>query len=127
MSFRYGQFGTGFARTIPPAHTLRLHGLLETRGRDVTVVALTETGEDEYGQPEYSESTHTEKAFLRARAGERDLSPGTLKTGRIRLFMVPWAAVAEDGHEVEVDGVRYRVTGVAESEVYLEVEGERRA
>jgi len=127
MSFRYGQFGTGFARTIPPAHTLRLYELLETRGRDVTIVALTETGEDSYGQPVYSESSYTEKAFLRAQGRERDLPPGTLKTGEIRLFMVPWAAISEDDHDVEVDGVRYHVIEANESEVYLEVEGERKA
>ena len=127
MSFRYGQYGTGFARTIPPAHTQRLHGLLRTKGRNVTIVALSETGKDSYGQPVYSESGHTEKAFLRAQGRERDLPPGTLKTGRIRLFMAPWAAISEDGHEVEVGGVRYHVTGVTESEVYLEVEGERKA
>lgn len=127
MSFRYGQFGTGFGRTIPPAYTLRLYELLETRGRDVTIVALTKTGENSYGQPVYSESSYTEKAFLRAQGRERDLPPGTLKTGRVRLFMVPWAAITEDDHEVEVDSVRYHVTEATESEVYLEVKGERKA
>jgi len=127
MSFRFGQFGTGFGRTIPPAHTLRLYELLETRGRDVTIVSLTMTEEDSYGQPVYSESRYTEKAFLKAQGQERDLPPGTVKTGGIRLFMVPWAAISEDGHEVEVDGVRYHVTEATESEAYLEVEGARKA
>lgn len=126
MSFTYGQFGTGFLRTRPPAQALRLHELLETRGRDVTIIQLTEAGTDAYGQPVYTESDYTEKAFLGVKGRERDLPPGSLKTGTIRLFMVPWAAIGEEGFEVEVDGVRYRVTGVTETEAYLEVEGERK-
>lgn len=127
MSFTYGQFGTGFMRTRPPAQALRLHELLETRGRDVTIIQLTEAGTDAYGQPVYAENDYTEKAFLGIKSRERDLSPGALKTGTIRLFMVPWAAIGEEGFEVEVDGIRYRVTGVSETEAYLEVEGERKA
>ncbi len=127
MSFTYGQFGTGFLKTRPPAQALRLHELLETRGRDITIIQLTETGTDAYGQPVHTESSYTEKAFLGIKGRERDLPPGATKTGQIRLFMVPWAAMGEAGFEVEVDGVRYRVTGVTETEAYLEVEGERKA
>ena len=127
MSFTYGQFGTGFLRTRPPAQALRLHELLETRGREVTIIQLTEAGTDAYGQPIYSESEYTEKAFLSVKDRERDLPPGAIKTGQIRLFMVPWAAVGEEGFEVEVDGVRYRVTEVTETGASLEVEGERKA
>ncbi len=127
MSFTYGQFGTGFLRTRPPAQALRLHELLETRGRDVTIIQLTEAGTDAYGQPVYTESDYTEKAFLGVKSRERDLPLGSLKTGTIRLFMVPWAAIGEEGFEVKVNGVRYRVTGVTETEAYLEVEGERKA
>lgn len=126
MSYTYGQFGTGFQRTRPPAQALRLHELLEIRGRDVTIIQLTETGADAYEQPVYTESSYTEKAFLDIKGRERDLPPGSLKTGTIRMFMVPWAAIGEEGFEVEVDGVRYRVTGVTETEAYLEVEGERK-
>ena len=127
MSFTYGQFGTGFLRTRPLAPALRLRELLETRGRDIAVVQLTERGTDAYGQPVYEESSYTEKAFLSVKGGERDLPPGALKTGTIRLFMVPWAAIGEASFEVELDGVRYRVTGVTETEAYIEVEGERRS
>ena len=127
MSFTYGQFGTGFLRTRPPSQALRLHELLKTRGRGVTVIRLVETGTDAYGQPVYSESRYTENAFLGVKSRERDLPPGALKTGTIRLFMVPWAAIAEEGFEVELGGVRYRVTVVTETEAYLEVEGERKA
>ena len=127
MSFAYGQFGTGFLRIRPPAQALRLHELLETRGRDVTIIQLTEIGTDAYGQPVHTESSYTEKAFLGIKTRERDLPPGAIKTGQIRLFMVPWAAIGEKGFEVEVDEVRYRVTGITETEAYLEVEGERKA
>jgi len=127
MSFTYGQFGTGFQKTRPPAQALRLHELLETRGRDVTLIQLTETGADAYGQPVHTERSYTEKAFLGIKGRERDLPPGAIKAGQIRLFLVPWAAIGEEGFEVEVDGVRYCVTGVTETEAYLEVEGERKA
>jgi hypothetical protein len=127
MSFTYGQFGTGFQRTRPPAQALRLHELLETRGRDITIIQLTETGTDAYGQPIHTERSYTEKAILDIKGRESDLPPGAIKTGQIRLFMVPWAAIGEEGFEVEADGVRYRVTGVTETEAYLEVEGERKA
>ena len=74
-----------------------------------------------------TDSSYTEKAFLGIKGRERDLPPGAIKVGRIRLFMVPWAAIGEEGFEVEADGVRYRVTGGTETEAYLEVEGERKA
>ena len=127
MSFIYGQFGAGFLRTRPPAQALRFNEFLETRGRDVTIIQLTEAGTDAYGQPVYSESDYTEKAFLSIKGRERDLTPGAIQTGQIRLFVVPWAAVGEEGFEVEADGVRYRVTRVTETGAYLEVEGERKA
>ncbi|MCW3990294.1 MAG: hypothetical protein NWE88_09490 [Candidatus Bathyarchaeota archaeon] len=127
MSFTYGQFGTGFQRTRPPAQALRLRELLETRGRDITIIQLTEASTDAYGQPVHTDSSYTEKAFLSIKGQKRDLPPGAIKTGRIRLFMVPWAAMGEEGFEVEVDGVRYRVTVITETGAYLEVEGERKA
>mgnify|MGYP001208794408 CR=1 FL=1 len=126
MSFTYGQFGTGFLRNRPSAQALRLHGLLETRGRDVTIIQLTEAGTDAYGQPVYSESDYTEEAFFGIKGRERDLPPGAIEKGQIRLFMVPWAAVGEEGFEVEAEGVRYRVTGVTETAAYIEVVGERK-
>jgi len=126
MSFRYGNFGTGFSRAMPPAVALRFEGFVKTRGRDVTVVKLTETGENAYGQPVYTESKHTEKAFVERDGRERDLPPGTVKLGSLRLFVKPWAAVGEDSYEVEVDGVRYHVTSLDKTDAYLEVEAERK-
>ena len=127
MSFKYGQFGTGFLRTMPPAAALRFRNLVNRRGRGVTIIGLTETGQNAYGQPIYTESSHEEKAFLEREGRERDLPPGTIKENLIRLFMARWAAIGEDGYEVEVDGVRYHVTSLDETDAYLEVEAERKA
>jgi len=44
MSFKYGQFGTGFLRTMPPAAALRFRNLVSRRGRGVQIIELTETG-----------------------------------------------------------------------------------
>jgi len=127
MSFKYGQFGTGFLRTIPPPTALRFNNMVRTRGRAVTIVKLTQTGENDYGQPTYSESSHEEKAFLERKGREKDLPPGTLKENLIRLFMARWAAIQEDEYEVEVDGARYHITSLDETDAYLMVEAERKA
>ena len=127
MSFKYGQFGTGFLRTMPPAAALRFSNLVNRRERGVYIIELTETGQDAYGQPTYSESSHEEKAILERKGRERDIPPGTIKENLIRLFMKRWAAIGEDGHEVEVDGARYHITSLDETDAYLEVEAERKA
>lgn len=126
MSFQYGQFGTGFL-SLTSAQSLRFKDLVETRGEDISIIELTETGEDEYGQPVYSETARSEKAFVERRARERILQPGTVKLGSIRLFMILWAAVQEDGYEVEVDGLRYHITGLVKTGTYLQIEAERKA
>ena len=127
MSFKYGQFGTGFLRTMPPAAALRFRNLVNRRGRGVYIIELTETGQDAYGQPVYTESSHEEKAFLERKGRERDIPPGTIKENLLRLFMARWAAIQEDGYEVEMDGVRYHINSLDETDAYLEVEAERKA
>lgn len=127
MSFRYGQFGDGFALTRPPAAALRFRELAETRGRAITIVELTKTGEDSYGQPIYQESSHDERAFVEVRGGESVLPTGTVKEASARAFLVPWAAVREEGCEVEVDNVRYHVESLVDRGVYLELGLERKA
>ena len=127
MSFKYGQFGTGFLRSMPPAAALRFRNLVNRRGHGVQIIELTETGQNDYGQPIYSESSHEEKAFLEREGRERDLPPGTIKENLIRLFMARWAAIGEDDYEVEVDGVRYHINSLDETDAYLEVEAERKA
>jgi len=127
MSFQYGHFGTGFNRAMPPPEALRFRDFVQTRGEPITVVRLTETGEDPYGQPAYSETSHTEKAFVERSGREEITQPGTVKLGSLRLFVKRWAAIGEDGHEVEVDGVRYHITALTRTTAYIKVEAERKA
>ena len=127
MSFRYGQFGTGFKLTRPRAAALRFEDLVKTRGQAITIIELEETGEDSYGQPVYQESSHEEKAFVEARGGERTIPPGTVKEGRVRAFLVPWAAVKEEGYEAEIDGIRYHIDALVKTDAYMELNLERKA
>ena len=127
MSFSYGQFATGFSVSTPPAEALRFSDLVGTRGEPVSIIKLTETGEDDYGQSVYSESSWTERAFVERRGLERDLMAGTVKLGSLRLFLPRWTAVKEDGYEVEVDGVRYHIDAVTRTRAYKLVEAERKA
>jgi len=127
MSFQYGQFGEGFDVLTPTEEALRFGDLLEIRGKDITVVKLVETEEDSYGQPVYSESPRDEKAFIERDEGERILPPGTVKKGLLKLFLAAWAAIGEDGYEVEVDGVRYHVTALDRTRAYIEAKTRRKA
>ena len=127
MSFKYGQFGTGFAIVYPSPAAMRFGEAVETRGRTLTIIELTETGEDSYGQPIYTETGSDAMAFVDARASERILPTGEVKEARVRAYLVPWAPVKEDGYEVELDGVRYHITGVTETGVNLVLELERKA
>ena len=127
MSFQYGHFGEGFDVMTPTEEDLRFSDLLDRRGVDVTVVKLVESGEDSYGQPVYSESHRDEKAFVERDEGERILPPGTVKTGLLKVFLASWAAIGEDGYEVEVDGVRYYVTALDRTRAYIEVKARRKA
>ena len=127
MSFKYGQFGTGFLRTMPLAAALRFKNLVKRQGRGVYIIQLTETGQNAYGQPIYSESSHEEKAFLERKGQERVIPPGTIKEDYIKVFMALWTAIQEDEYEVEVDGARYHINSLDETDAYLMVEAERKA
>ena len=111
----------------PTAEALRFGDLLERRGVDVTVVKLVQMGEDSYGQPVYTESPRSEKAFVERDEGERILPPGTVQAGLLKVFLSTWAAIGEEGYEVEVDGVRYYVVGLDRTRAYIEAEAERKA
>jgi len=126
MSFQYGQFGAGF-KAAPPSRQARLfRDLVETRGRNVYIVALAQTGEDDYGNPIYSESSYVEKAFVEERSRELPTAAGPIKSASMRLFVVPWAAVRENDCEVEFEGHRYRITGLVKTSACLQVEAERK-
>ena len=125
MSFQYGQFGTGFLSKTT-AEALRFADLVDVRGEDVNIIQLTETGENEYGQPVYSEKSHMEKAFVEGQGREITLRPGMVKLGSIRLFMILWTSIQEDGYEVEVDGLRYHITSLVKTRACLQVQAERK-
>jgi len=126
VSFRYGQFRTGFAETLPRREAIQFRDVLTTRGVDVKVVNQSKIGEDEYGNPIFSESSHTQKAFIEMKGRERTVPSGDLKLGSMRLFTFPWSAIREKECELEVDGVRYHISGLVEKMTYLEVEAERK-
>ena len=121
MSFKYGQFGAGFKLTVPHPAALRLRETLERRGEDVSVIHLTETGRDYYGQPFWREEKHPARAMVEDRMAEESSPSGTIQAGSVRLYMVPWAAVTPECI-VEVRGVRHHVTGIVETSAYLLVE-----
>jgi len=127
MSYRYGQYGEGFDIVHPPPAAMRFSEAVETRGRTLTIIELTETGEDSYGQPLYAEVSYQGRAFLDMRASERTLPTGDVKEGRVRAYLAPWAPVAEEGFEVEIEGIRYHIAGVTETGVNLVLELERKA
>ena len=127
MSFQYGQFGTGFDVMTPTEEALRFGDLVDRRGIGVTVVKLVETEEDAYGAPVYSESPREEKAFVERDENEKILPPGTVKTGLIKVFLKAWAAIGEDGYEVEVEGIRYHITVLDRTRAYIKAKAVRKA
>ena len=126
MSYRYGQFGEGFDVSRPYPAAMRFHEAVETRGRTITIIELTETGEDSYGQPLYAEVSYPGRAFLDMRTSERTLPTGDIKEGRVRAYLAPWAPVGEEGFEVEIEGIRYHIAGITETGVNLVLELERK-
>jgi hypothetical protein len=127
MSFQYGHFGTGFDVMTPKEEALRFGDFVDRRGTGVTVIKLIESGEDSYGQPVYSESPRDEKVFVQRDEGERILPPGTVKDGLIKVFMKAWAAIGEEGYEIEVDGIRYHVVALDRMRAYIGAEAVRKA
>ena len=126
MSFQYGHFGEGFDVMTPTAEALGYGDLLERRGLDVTIIKLVESGEDSYGQPVYTESPRSEKAFVEKDEGERILPPGIVKTGILKVFLATWAAIGEEGYEVEVDGIRYHIMALDRTRAYIEAKARRK-
>jgi hypothetical protein len=125
MSFTYKQFGLGFDVAMPSPEALRFEELVELRGVDLVVVHQALTDRDEYGQPVYTETSFTVKAMVKIRSGELRLPPGEVRRAELEALLPVWAPVAEELYEMEVDGVRYHVTGVEASAAYRKVLGER--
>ena len=110
---------------MPGPEALRFEELVELRGVDVVVVHQTLTGRDDYGQPEYTETSLTVKAMIRLRPSELRLPPGEVKRADLEALVPVWAPVGEDLYELEVGGVRYHVTGIEAAAAYRKVYGER--
>lgn len=125
MSYMYKQFGEGFDVQMPGSEALRFEELVELRGVDVMIVQQTVTGQNDYGHPVYSESSFTVKAVVKIRPGELRLPPGDVKRADLEALLPVWAPVDEALYEVEVDGVRYHVTGIEATMAYRKVIGER--
>jgi hypothetical protein len=126
MSFQYGQFGAGFERASPSREARQFRDLVEARGTDISIVALASIGEDDYGNLIHSESSYIERAFVEERSRELSTAAGAVKSGSMRFFVVPWAAVGEEGYEVEFEGRRFRITGLVKTSACLQIEAERK-
>ena len=125
MSFMFKQYGVGFDVAMPGPEALRFEELTRLRGVDVVVVHQILGGRDSYGQPVYLETSHAVKAMVKRSPGELRLPPGEVKRADLEALMPVWAPVGEDLYEVEVDGVRYHVTGIEATSAYRKVLGER--
>jgi len=125
MSFMYKQFGEGVDVMMPNPEALRFEELARLRGVDVVVVHQTLSSRDSYGQPVYLETSLTVKAMVKLSPGELRLPPGEVKRADLEVLLPVWAPVDEERYEVEVDGVRYHVTGLEYTTAYRKVYGER--
>jgi len=122
----YGHFGPGFSLTRPEWVALSFASLVQRRGEEVTVVRRIMAGRDAYGNPTYTESRLTERAFVEEEAGQQTKPVGELATGSLVLFLPRWSAL-EAGWEIELGGARFRVAAVERTRAYLRATAERRA
>ena len=126
MSFTYKQFGLGFDVAMPSPEALRFEELAQLRGVDVVVVHQTLSSRDGYGHPVYSETSLTVMAMVKIRPGEAFLPPGEVKRASVEVLLPVWAPVDEALYELEVDGVRYHVTGLEKTTAYVKAYAERK-
>jgi len=124
--YAYGHFGSGFSLRRPEWVALSFASLVQRRGEEVTVVRRIMAGRDAYGNPTYTESRLTERAFVEEEAGQQTKPVGELATGSLVLFLPRWAAI-EAGWEIELGGTRFRVAAVERTRAYLRANAERRA
>ena len=126
MSYMYKQFGEGFDVAMPSPEALRFEELVELRGVDVVIVQLTVTSQNDYGHHVYSESSLNVMAMVKIKPGETLLPPGEVKRAAVEVLLPVWSPVDEAQYEVEVDGVRYHITGLEKTTAYVKVYGERK-
>lgn len=125
MSYQYAQFSVGFDVLRPSPQALRFNELVELQGDDVIIIHQVLTGHDDYGNPEYTESETAEKAIIKVRQRELYLPPGEIQHNIAKVLFRQWASVAEENHEVEINGDRYHIVMVYRSSACLEVEVRR--
>jgi hypothetical protein len=121
----YGHFGPGFSLTRPEWVALSFASMARRRGEEITVKARIRAGRDAYGNPTYTESSYTQKAFVEEEAGRQTKPVGDLATGSLSLFLPRWSAL-EAGWEIELGGARFRVAAVERTRAYLKATAERR-
>jgi len=123
--FAYGHFGSGFSLKRPEWIALSFGSITRRRGEEITVKARIKSGRDAYGNPTYTESTYTQRAFIEEDAGQQTKPVGELATGTLSLFLPRWVAL-EAGWEVEVGGALFRVSSVERTRACVKAKAERR-
>ncbi len=120
MSFRRGAFGTGFSITAQPTSVQRRFEELTLReGKTVTLIHLTKTGHDAYGEPEYTEAETTAKALINYRGSETITIGGDLPRCDLSVYFKAWENVDETGlYIIEVDELRYNIKAVITTDAY---------
>ncbi len=121
----YGHFGPGFSLTRPEWVALSFSSLAQRRGEEITVVKRIMAGRNAYGNPTYTESSYTQRAFVEEESGQQTKPAGDLATGSLALFLPRWSAL-EAGWEIELGGARFRVAAVERTRAYLKATAERR-
>jgi hypothetical protein len=125
LSFQYSHYAEGFDLFMPSPSALCFEELVELHGEPITIINQTVSRYNNYGHPVMTETSYQEAGFLRQRPGESTLPSGHIKKNSISLLLKQWIPVEEELCELEIEGKRYHVTGLAKTEAYLEVLAER--
>lgn len=125
MSYQYGQYGEGFDLLRPAPEALSFEELVQLHGEPVTLIHETITGFNDYGHPVKTETSISEKGFIKQTPGEEAFPIGHVKKSGISVLLRQWAPVEEELHELEIGQHRYHITGVVKNEAYLEVQATR--
>lgn len=125
MSYQYAQYGQGFDLKPPEPQALRFEELLTIRGTTVTVFQQTKIGQNDYGQPIYAENSYSLKAFIEKEPHERYITAGEIQQDTTVLYLAQWAPIEETQYQLEINGIRYYITGIEQTEAYLKVKARR--
>ena len=125
MSYTYQQYGTGFNLIQPTPEAQNFNELLQLRGTPVTIIHRTQTGKTPYGNPTYNETSHTTKCLRKTTIQERNHPAGNLPTTRDTILLAHWEAINQNC-EVELDGNRYHIKGITQTQALTRAEVERK-